>query len=375
VIAVFAAGGTGGHVFPALAVAQALAKLDSSAETVLVGVGSEIEAKLTAERGIRREVIRFVPLTGKGLRGLLSLSIAVPRALFQAIQLYRQLKPKVVMGFGGYPSVVPVLTAWMMGIPCVVHEQNVEVGLANRMLGLFADKVYAVHNAHGFWRKGRVHYLGNPVRDAFHRLPDWRMPQTGEPFKILIVGGSQGAVSLNSAVLEALPVMRKLGLEIIHQTGALDYERVRKSYADAGFAGVQVHPFIDDIAAEYGRAHLVVCRAGALTVAEVSAAGRPAIFVPLRIARGHQAENVQYLAQRGAALVYDQGPETGARLASSIEDLVRYPEKLAAMARLAREISVEGGLTSAQYLAQVLSGCMHNQVTTDSGGCGDDSNR
>lgn len=357
-VAVFAAGGTGGHIFPALAVAQALAERDAEVKIVFVGAGSEIEKKLVGERGFQLEVIRFVPLTGKGLKGLLALIAALPRAFLQALQLFRSLKPGVVMGFGGYPSVIPILTAWLMRVPRVVQEQNVEVGLANRMLGLFANKVYAVHNAHGFWRKRSVRYLGNPVREAFHKLPGWQMPPAGSPFRLLIVGGSQGAVSLNSSVLENIALLREFGVELVHQTGSLDYDRVQQSYTAAGFAGVHVRAFIDDIAAEYGRAHLVICRAGALTVAEVSAAGRPAIFVPLPIARGHQAENAQYLVQRGAALIINQDAETGAKLAAGLTELLRAPDKLSAMAKLAREISLEGGISSAQFLAGELSACM-----------------
>ena len=218
-----------------------------------------------------------------------------------------------------------------------------------------ADHVFAVHRARGFWRTRAVTYLSNPVRRAFYDIPDWESPPAGAPFRLLIVGGSQGAQSLNNAVLECLPAWKGLPLEIVHQSGSLDLARVTKGYQDAGWGRALVCPFIDDMASAYAAAHLVICRAGALTVAEVSAAGRPALFVPLHIARGHQAFNVEHLLESKAARVYLQQPGLTENLAAAVGELIAEPAKMAQLGAKAREVGRAGGIRSAEQIAQTVA--------------------
>lgn len=349
---VLAAGGTGGHIFPALALAEALTEDDSSAELLFIGIGTEIEQRLIGEAGFELEVIPFVPVTGKGIKGVFRLLVNFPGALFTALRLFRKRRPGVVIGFGGYPSFIPVIAAWLKRVPCILHEQNVQVGLANKILCRFANRIFAVHGAHGFSHKKPVTFLANPVRQAFDAVGDWEPPSPENPFTVLVVGGSQGAVSLNDAILKLTPTLKRLGIKLIHQSGAKDLSRVNKHYEKSSYTQVTAHAFIDDMAQMYAQAHLLICRAGAMTVAEVSASGRPAIFVPLPIAAGHQAQNAHHLVENGAALLIRQDEALADKLASHLEALVNNHQKLSNMAEKARECSKQEDLSAAKQIAR-----------------------
>ena len=353
-VIVIAAGGTGGHIFPALAVAEALQQRNKAVKIVFLGTGAEVERKLIAGAGFELHALPFAKIRGAGWKGALSFLAAFPRALQQALSIYRALNPALVLGFGGYPAVIPLIGARLKGIPVFLHEQNVEPGLANKFLSLLAERLYAVPGAENFWNKRRLTHLPNPVREVFTSVPAWQPPASGQPFTLLIVGGSQGAVTLNTALLAILGELKKLNVRILHQTGALDYERVQKAYADEDYAESEPFAFTNNIAAFYARAHLVVCRAGAMTAAEVSAAGRPAIYVPLRIAAGHQAENVRALVQAGAARMLEQDEDLAVRLAAELTALRNSPEVLAEMAEKARQSAFAGKITAAQELADAV---------------------
>jgi len=351
----FAAGGSGGHILPAIAVAQALKRLKPEVQILFVGSGAQLEEKLVGGAGFTLRVVRFVPFVGKGVGGALKVLLLLPRARWQTFLLIRKELPALVAGFGGYPSVLPGLVAKCKGLSCIIQEQNAEVGLANRLLGLVADRVFAVNGAAGFWGTRSVSHLANPVREDFSDIPAWQMPGGDERLRILIVGGSQGAVSLNTAVLSLLDLLDREDVEIVHQTGAFDYERVSSSYR-ALKLDAAVEAFFDDMPGQYARAHLVICRAGAMTVAEVSAAGRPAIFVPLAIARGHQRKNCEYLVEKGAAFVIEQGPQTERELRALVSGLLEDRRSLEAMAHISRRISREGGEMSAITIARQILG-------------------
>ncbi|MCB0325939.1 MAG: UDP-N-acetylglucosamine--N-acetylmuramyl-(pentapeptide) pyrophosphoryl-undecaprenol N-acetylglucosamine transferase, partial [Bdellovibrionales bacterium] len=310
--------------------------------------------RLLTQAGYRWEAIPFVPITGAGVRGLLRFCLALPGALLRGIAVFRRFSPDVVLGFGGYPAFIPVLTAWLLRVPRALHEQNVQVGLANKILSRFVQQVFSVHRAEGFWTNREVRRLTNPVRRSISDVAPWQAPESGEPFVLLIMGGSQGAVSLNDAVLTVLPALAELPLYIIHQTGKLDYQRVHDAYQAVTSPRNEVHEFIDDITRIYPRVHLVVCRAGAMSAAEVSSAGRPAIYVPLRIAGGHQRQNVQHLLDCGAALVEEQSEGLGERLLADIRRLIACPGELAQMARKAKESTLAGGKTSAEQIGEAL---------------------
>ncbi len=314
-----AAGGTGGHIVPAITLADELNTAGVS-EVVFVGVGKELEKKLVEGAGYQLEILPFVPVLGGGVGGLIKFFFTLPGAILKGIKLFRSIKPQLVIGFGGFPSFVPIVVAWLLRIPRVLFEQNVKVGLANKILSLFADKLFAVPRASGFWSKKEVQYVGNPVRKDFYSLSPYKLPKSDEPFRLLVVGGSQGAKSLNSYILNTIPLFKKQNAIVWHQTGKLDYERVNTTYKKSEFKTEKLTPFIDNMAKAYEWAHLVVSRAGAMSVAEVMASGRPAIFVPLQIAAGHQRENIP----EGEAIV----AETEEELQQELTKLLLNPANL-----------------------------------------------
>ncbi len=220
------AGGTGGHLMPGIAVAQALRDSNNTGSIFFVGTGTERERNLVEDAGFDLEPIPAQAVHGKGVLGLCRLFWLLPRAMWASISVFRKRRPDVVMGFGGYPSFIPVVVARLLGIPTVIHESNVSVGLANKVLGLIAKKTFAIHGAHGFFSANRLEFLANPVRAEFYTDRDYPYPQAGKPIHILVVGGSQGAVSLNSAVVKLVELFTKLNVHVTHQTGELDYDRV-----------------------------------------------------------------------------------------------------------------------------------------------------
>ena len=239
-----AAGGTGGHIMPALAVAEELKRLAPETVVEFVGTGRPLEAKLIGGAGYRAHVISFVPVSGGGLRGLLRMIARAPAALLATRRLFKQFAPSAVMGFGGYPAAMPLVTAMFAGIPRVIAEANVQTGIANKLLSVIAQRVFAVPGAVDFLNKRSLIHLPNPVRRSFLEVPDWSYDPV-KPFRILIVGGSQGAVSLNRAVLAAVPALRGLNVSIVHQAGESDHATVTNAYRELGFTDVCVRAFID----------------------------------------------------------------------------------------------------------------------------------
>lgn len=350
---IFAAGGTGGHIVPALAVAEVIQRQSSEYEIRFLGVGREIEKTLISQAGFALDILPSVPIVGVGVLGYWRFFFRVPSLTLRMFRIYRVYRPQVAVGFGGYPSFLPVIMGWLMRVPCIIHEQNVQVGLANKVLSLVARKIFAVNGACDFWLKTKVQSLPNPVRAVFLGVPAWKMFEPNEPMCLAVFGGSQGAVSLNSAIVELAGVFRELGIVLVHQTGARDYERVVQAYQDKGFQPLRVAAFIDDVASVYAKSHLVICRAGAMTVAEISASGRPAIYVPLPIAGGHQVQNVKFLVQQKAAIVVEQNERLVVNLGRVLRHLVGHPEELAEMAERAKESAMASGeVSSAEVIAR-----------------------
>lgn len=337
---VIAAGGTGGHLYPAVAVAEAVCER-MSAEVVFVGTGRELEQRIVRGAGFQLEALSLEPVTGKGVRGLCKALVIFPARFLQAVRLIRRIRPNVVLGFGGFPSVLPVLAACLLGVPTILHEQNGEVGLANRLLSLVAGRVFAAPGARGFWRTPRagVVHLNNPVRRSLRSIAPWDAPRAGEPLRLLVLGGSQGAMAVNSAVVAMLRELADLPLRIRHQTGASDYGRIVELYKELGTSSASVEPFIDDMAAAYGEAHLIISRAGAMSVAEVAESGRPAIFIPLPIARSHQRRNVCFLEEAGAAVVVEQGDGFSERLTVAVRGMLSDHALLGRMAAGAARVA------------------------------------
>ena len=294
------AGGTGGHVFPALALAARLR--ERACEVVWLGTRAGIEARLVPAAGIPVEWIGIGGLRGKGVMTLLRAPFALLRALWQAIAAVRRQRPAVVVGLGGYVTGPGGLAAWLLRRPLVIHEQNAVAGLTNRVLARLAEPVLeAFPGSFPAVRGARA--IGNPVRAAFRALPppQVRYGARSGALRLLVVGGSQGAAKLNATVPAALASLPPGLFEVRHQAGERGLEAARAAYARAGVPA-RIEPFIDDIAEAYAQADLVVCRAGALTVSELAAAGVAALFVPFAAAvDDHQTLNARQLETHGAA--------------------------------------------------------------------------
>ncbi|MCB1888847.1 MAG: undecaprenyldiphospho-muramoylpentapeptide beta-N-acetylglucosaminyltransferase [Rhodocyclaceae bacterium] len=328
------AGGTGGHIYPGLAVADALQA--RGWRIAWMGNPDGMEARLVPQRGFEMAWVRFSALRGKGLLRKLLLPLNLLRGFWQALRAIRRLRPDVVLGMGGYVSFPGGMMSALLGRPLVLHEQNSVAGLANRVLAGVADRVLS-----GFPEAlAKGEWIGNPVRADIATLPgpDARFAERSGPLRLLVVGGSLGARVLNETVPQALallPAARRP--RVTHQAGEKQFEALTAAYADAGVEG-ELLPFIDDMAGRYGEADLVVCRAGALTVAELAAAGVASVLVPLPHAvDDHQTGNARFLSDRDAAVLVPQAALTPEHLAGLIESLDR--PRLLAMARRARELA------------------------------------
>jgi UDP-N-acetylglucosamine--N-acetylmuramyl-(pentapeptide) pyrophosphoryl-undecaprenol N-acetylglucosamine transferase len=328
------AGGTGGHVMPALAVADTLRT--RGWRIVWLGAPGGMEASLAAKNGFELEPVAFSGLRGKGLLAKLLLPTRLLIAFWQSLRAIRRVAPRAVLGMGGYISFPGGMMAVLLNRPLVIHEQNAIAGLANRVLAHVADRVLIAFP--GALRNALV--VGNPVRTAIMEIedPQARYARRDGPIRLLVVGGSLGAQVLNDAIPKALALIESARRPIVmHQAGAKNIAALQESYRQSGVAGELV-PFIDDMASAYAHADLVICRAGAMTVAEVAAAGVAALFVPFPHAvDDHQTANARYLVDPGAALLIQQSDLSPARLAGEIESLTR--ERLAAMAVRARALA------------------------------------
>ena len=327
------AGGTGGHIMPGLAVADHLR--DLGWHVVWMGNPDGMEARLVPNRGYEMAWVRFSALRGKGLLRKLLLPFNLLRGFLQARAEIRRVKPDVVLGMGGFITFPGGLMAALAGIPLVLHEQNSIAGLANRVLARFAKRVLTGFPdviPGGEW-------VGNPVREAIAGIvpPEQRMEARSGPLRVLVVGGSLGAQALNSAVPEALakiPIERRP--VVTHQAGEKHIDVLRENYKKAGVDAVAV-PFIDDMAKAYGEADLVICRAGALTIAELAAAGVASVLVPYPFAvDDHQTGNARFLTNAGAAMLLPQA-ELNADTLALMGNLGR--EQLLQMARQARALA------------------------------------
>lgn len=344
-------GGTGGHIFPALAVAEALRRQHPHARLLFVGSQYGPEARLAAQAGVDFVGLPVRGLVGRGWRGLVA-AADMAAACARAVGLIRRFRPDVAAGFGGYAAFAPLLAARLCGVPCALHEQNAVAGASNRLLGRLAHTVCLSLEATQGFAPEKCVLTGNPVRAAVAQVGE--RPRAFDGRRLLIMGGSQGAHALNLYVMERLDLLRRAGVEVRHQTGKADYEAVRAAYADAGFPDGCASPFIDDMAAAYAWADLAFCRAGATTVAELCAAGLPAVLVPFpHAAHDHQRGNAEALSRVGAArwLPEDRMREEG--LLESIIRLLDAPEERRQMADAARRAARP---QAAEAVCDVLEG-------------------
>jgi UDP-N-acetylglucosamine--N-acetylmuramyl-(pentapeptide) pyrophosphoryl-undecaprenol N-acetylglucosamine transferase len=333
-----AAGGTGGHVFPALAAAHELRQ--RGAEVAWIGTRAGLEARLVPAAGIPLHWIGVGGLRGKDWRTRAAAPWVLGRALTGALDIVRKLKPAVVLGMGGFASGPGGLAAWFTRRPLVIHEQNAVPGMTNRILARFATTVLeGFPNSFAPARRARA--IGNPVRAGIAALPvpRERFADRAGPLRLLVLGGSQGAAVLNTtvpAMLAAMPAGERP--EVWHQAGARNFEGTRSVYAAAGIRA-RVEPFVDDMAAAYAWADVAICRAGALTVAELAAAGLGAVLVPFAAAvDDHQTRNAEHLAAAGAATIVAQDALTPERLGAALRALGNR-DRLLAMAEAARTLA------------------------------------
>jgi UDP-N-acetylglucosamine--N-acetylmuramyl-(pentapeptide) pyrophosphoryl-undecaprenol N-acetylglucosamine transferase len=323
--ALIMAGGTGGHIFPGLAVAHALRDKGWQVHW-FGGTGSagqpSMESQLVPPQGFAFEAIDFGGVRGKGLMTVTLLPLRLLKAFWQSIQVLRRVKPDVVLGLGGYITFPGGMMSVLLGKPLVLHEQNSVAGLANKVLAGVADRVFTAFPE----VLKRARWVGNPLRAAFLNQPDPAQRFAGRtgPLKLLVVGGSLGAKALNEIVPQALALLPEASRpEVIHQSGAKQIDALRANYAGAGVQA-QLTPFIDDTAQAFADADLVICRAGASTVTELAAVGAAALFVPFPSAvDDHQTSNARFLVDQGGGWLVPQGQLTPASLAAQLQSLDR----------------------------------------------------
>jgi UDP-N-acetylglucosamine--N-acetylmuramyl-(pentapeptide) pyrophosphoryl-undecaprenol N-acetylglucosamine transferase len=334
-----AGGGTGGHLFPGLALGEEVKTRHPRNDVLFVGSARGIEAREVPKAGYPLELIDVGPLKRVGPFGFVKGMFRLPRALWQSLQILRKFDPDVVVGVGGFSSGPVVLAAWLRRIPIAIQEQNALAGFTNKVLGRFADAIFiAFEEARSGFPPARTHLLGNPIRRAFlDNYLHTKVPE--ERLSILVTGGSQGAHILNLRVVEAMEILApQIGkrLRLFHQTGVKDHDAIAARYENLALTGLQAQAvaFIDDMARAYAGADILVCRAGATTIAELTVCKKPALLVPFPFATDdHQTVNARSLVQAGAALLLPEKDLTGDRLAQELRGLEGDRERLRKMSR------------------------------------------
>jgi UDP-N-acetylglucosamine--N-acetylmuramyl-(pentapeptide) pyrophosphoryl-undecaprenol N-acetylglucosamine transferase len=337
-----AGGGTGGHLFPGVAIAEELRAREPDAEIKFVGTRRGIEARVLPDLGWDLEFIEVSGLKTVGAAGAIKGLFRLPRALWQARRIIKRFAPDAVIGVGGYASGPVVLAAKLRGIPTAICEQNSIPGLTNKMLGKLVRNVFlSFDESKRFFKPTKIVMTGNPVRrDLVQKLLAAKS-EARDTVHVLVVGGSQGAVAVNELASQALSALaRDTKLAITHQTGEKDLEATTARYRDAGVTA-DCRAFIKDMAAAYQHADLIIGRAGATTVAELAIAGKPAIFIPYPFAAdNHQELNAREMADKGAAMMFRQSELTAEKLAEALRPLLvdanRRAEMGAAMKSLAK---------------------------------------
>ena len=352
--AVIAGGGTGGHVIPALAIARELRER-FRAEVLFVGTARGLENRLVPAAGFELRLIEVGALNRVSLATKLRTLTALPRAILASSQILGQYRPEVVLGVGGYASGPAMLAAALRSMPTLVFEPNVVPGFANRVVAPMVTlaAVQFEQTAHCF---RRAVITGVPVRREFFQVPPYSPSR--HPPTVLVFGGSQGATALNRVMVESLAALGQQipGLHIIHQTGERDYNEAQGAYLRSGISA-EVYPFIDDMPGVFARADLLVCRSGASTVAEITAAGRPAVFVPFpKAADDHQLRNAEALASAGAAELIVEAELSSERLVQTVATVLHDRGRLARMAEAARRLAHPRAAQEIAELAARLAG-------------------
>lgn len=342
--AMIMAGGTGGHVFPALAIAMALR--ERNWDVSWVGTSRGLESRVVPENGIRLHTLKTLGLRGKGLLPKLKGVLSLIFACLQAFWLLTTNRPCVVVGFGGYAAGPAGIVAWLLRIPVVVHEQNAVAGTTNRLLSRVAKEVLAGFEG-AFSAGSAARVTGNPVRTALADLPNKLYPETqfseAQPLKLAILGGSQGALALNEGVPRALSKLTEEALKrlaVRHQCGRNHHDVTQSAWSDIALANIEITPFVDDMAELYQWADIAICRAGALTVSELAVTGTPSVLVPLPSAiDNHQLKNAEALRDVGGAVIVEQANLESGTLEAFCSEALTQSQRLADMSLAAKNWS------------------------------------
>jgi UDP-N-acetylglucosamine--N-acetylmuramyl-(pentapeptide) pyrophosphoryl-undecaprenol N-acetylglucosamine transferase len=333
-----AGGGTGGHVIPALAIAKEWLSRGPEREVVLVGTERGIEMKLVPQAGLPLETLRVAGLKGKGGATLLKNLAMLAPAMQDARRVLKKHKPIAAFGVGGYAAGPMLLATWLGGVPNVIFEPNAEPGLTNKLLAKLSKRIATGYkiSAQAWGKKAVV--TGCPVRQEFFSIAPRRLEK---PYRLLVTGGSQGALPINRTFVDAMDLLapRKADLSIVHQTGERDYNAVRTAYARREI-NAEVVPFLTNMAERFAWADVIVCRAGAITAAEIAAAGRAAIFIPFGAATdSHQLRNAQEMTRAGAGRLITEDELTAERLTNEIFSLIGHPDQMEIQANASRALA------------------------------------
>ncbi|HEX6626286.1 MAG TPA: undecaprenyldiphospho-muramoylpentapeptide beta-N-acetylglucosaminyltransferase [Pyrinomonadaceae bacterium] len=357
-----AAGGTGGHIYPGIAVAKEVMRRDPSSVVRFVGTARGLETRLVPQAGFELSLIESTGLVNMGWRERVRGLAVLPKSLAAARRLIRSFRPDIVVGAGGYVSGPVLLTAALMRLPTLVMESNAVPGFTNRRLALFVRAAAVSFEAALPYFRGKGVVTGNPIRREFFEVP--AKERDPSRFSLLIFGGSQGARAVNEAMVAALPHLaeHRAVLRVTHQTGKLDFEKVREGYRAAGWGETaDVREYIDDMVAAFAAADLVVSRAGATTSFELMAAGRAAVMVPLP-GQLEQRRNAEAMQDAGAARMILQEELSGERLAREIAALVKDPEQLTRMGRASRKLARGDAAAATVDLMEKLVGSRQQAV-------------
>lgn len=341
---IIAGGGTGGHLFPGIAIAEEFLRRDPENRVLFIGTERGLERRVLGTLGLPLKTLDVEGIKGRGVVRSVAALFKLPGSLVASLRILRAFHPDIVVGVGGYASGPAVLAARLTGVKTAIAEQNAFPGLTNRLLGRFADRIFLTFSAsQGWFSEARTRITGNPVRATL--LADGAdKRRTDQPFTLLIFGGSQGSHAINRIVLAALDDLSPLKerLRIIHQTGERDREAVAEAYRRKGFAA-EVSAFMMEMAPAYRAADLIVCRAGATSIAEITAAGKASLLVPLPSAVGnHQTRNAEVLAAAGAAELLPESDLTGPGLADVIKRLYGDPAEIRKMETAAAALGNRG---------------------------------
>lgn len=355
---IIAGGGTGGHLFPGLAVAEEIKRRHPGSDILFVTGRKSIEMTILERYGFEQAAISIEGVKGRGWFKGITVMSRLPYTLYQSYRIIRAWSPLLVLGVGGYSSGPVCLAARIMRIPTVIHEQNTYPGLTNRLLSRIVNRVFiSFEESREHFSRGTLVLTGNPIRQE---LLDYKVvdQEPDKPFTLFVTGGSQGAAAVNQAFIKAVAILKDKGkdLGIIHQTGEMDYQHVKEEYTRMGIQA-DVHAFVRDMAAAYGRADLLVGRAGAATVSELAALGKPSVLIPFPYsANQHQVTNARVLAEVGGAILLLQKDLSGESLAKV---LIKYMEDRTALREMGERTRKKGRPHAARVIADQLEEMMN----------------